>query len=99
MKKIVLVFSTAAVLALSGCADMDTTQQRVLSGAAIGTVAGVGIGALTGGGLLWGAVGGAAVGAAGGYVYDRYENDQEYQRRENNRYRKPHNTKPDKDRY
>lgn len=99
MRKIVLAFSATAIVALSGCADMNPTQQRVLSGAAIGTAAGVGIGALTGGGLLWGAVGGAAVGAAGGYVYDRYENDKAYQRQENNRYRNPRNTRPDKDRY
>jgi uncharacterized membrane protein YebE (DUF533 family) len=55
---------------------MSDTQQRTLSGAAIGTAAGVGIGALTGGGLLWGAAGGAAIGAVGGYVYDQHEKTQ-----------------------
>lgn len=63
----------ATVIGLSACTGMSDTQQRTLSGAAIGTAAGVGIGALTGGGLLWGAAGGTAVGAVGGYVYDQYE--------------------------
>jgi hypothetical protein len=75
MKTTLLVLSTSAVLGLSACTGMSDTQQRTLSGAAIGTAAGVGIGALTGGGLLWGAAGGAVAGAAGGYIYDRYEKD------------------------
>ncbi len=75
MKTTILVLSTSAVLGLSACTGMSDTQQRTLSGAAIGTAAGVGIGALTGGGLLWGAAGGAVAGAAGGYIYDQYEKD------------------------
>ena len=76
MKKILVIGSASALLTLSACTGMSDTQQRTLSGAAIGTAAGVGIGALTGGGLLWGAAGGAAIGAVGGYVYDQYEKDQ-----------------------
>lgn len=68
--------STIAIFSLSACTGMSDTQQRTLSGAAIGTAAGVGIGALTGGGLLWGAAGGAAIGAIGGYVYDQHEKEQ-----------------------
>lgn len=75
MKTTLMVLSASSVLALSACSGMNDTQQRTLSGAAIGTAAGVGIGALTGGGLLWGAAGGAAVGAVGGYAYDQYEKD------------------------
>lgn len=71
MKTTLIVLSTSALLGLSACTGMSDTQQRTLSGAAIGTAAGVGIGALTGGGLLWGAAGGAAVGAVGGYIYDQ----------------------------
>ncbi|QWD21522.1 hypothetical protein G6688_04935 [Polynucleobacter paneuropaeus] len=67
---------------------MSDTQQRTLSGAAIGSAVGVGIGALTGGGLLWGAVGGAAVGGASGYVYDLYDKDQ------NKNKKPPQKTKP-----
>jgi uncharacterized membrane protein YebE (DUF533 family) len=75
MKTTLIVLSTSSLLALSACTGMSDTQQRTLSGAAIGTAAGVGIGALTGGGLLWGAAGGAAIGAVGGYAYDQYEKD------------------------
>jgi hypothetical protein len=76
MKKTLVVLSVASILALSACANMSDTQQRTLSGAAIGSAAGVGIGALTGGALLWGAAGGAAIGAVGGYVYDQHEKKQ-----------------------
>jgi uncharacterized lipoprotein len=76
MKKIFTVLSAVSLLALSACSNMSETQQRTLSGAAIGTAAGVAVGALTGGALLWGAAGGAAVGAAGGYVYDQHEKSQ-----------------------
>ncbi len=76
MKKKLIVLSTALILALSACANMNDTQQRTLSGAAIGSAAGLGIGALTGGGLLWGAAGGAAIGAVGGYIYDQHDKKQ-----------------------
>lgn len=75
MKTTWIVLTSSALLGLSACTGMSDTQQRTLSGAAIGTAAGVGIGALTGGGLLWGAAGGAAVGAAGGYIYDQHEKE------------------------
>jgi len=73
MKNIILTLSLISIVGLSACTNMSDTQQRTMSGAAIGTAAGVGVGALTGGGLLWGAVGGAAIGAASGYVYDQHE--------------------------
>ncbi|MEX0696416.1 MAG: glycine zipper domain-containing protein [Dongiaceae bacterium] len=66
-----------AVLALAllagGCANMSTTEQRVLTGGAIGAATGAAVGAIASGGLGAGvgaAVGGA-VGAAGGYVLDQ----------------------------
>jgi osmotically inducible lipoprotein OsmB len=58
---------------LAGCANMDSSQQRTLSGAAIGTAAGALIGELATGQPLHGAVLGAAAGAAGGWLYDRHE--------------------------
>lgn len=67
----------AVVLAfgLAGCTGMNTTQQRTLSGGAIGA----GVGALgtvaTGGCVACGTAIGAGVGAAGGYIYDKLEND------------------------
>jgi hypothetical protein len=55
---------------------MTTTQQRELSGGAIGAAAGAGITALAGGNPIWGAIGGAAVGVLGGFVYDKHEQGQ-----------------------
>ena len=68
-----LVLVPIAALALSGCSGMSDTQQRTLSGGAIGAAAGAGIVAIAGANPIWGALGGAVVGAAGGYVYDQYE--------------------------
>ncbi len=59
----------AGTLALAGCAGMSETEQRTLSGGAIGTAAGVAVGAITGE-WAW-AAGGAAIGAASGYIYDQ----------------------------
>ncbi|MEZ0259934.1 MAG: hypothetical protein ACAH80_02935 [Alphaproteobacteria bacterium] len=61
----------AMILALSACSDMTRTQQRTLSGAAIGTGVGVAGTAMTGGCITCGAAVGAAAGAAGGYIYDQ----------------------------
>jgi hypothetical protein len=49
---------------------MDNTDQRVLSGAAIGAAAGAGTFWATGGCVTCGAVIGTAAGAVGGYVID-----------------------------
>lgn len=76
MKKILLALPLVAVLTLTGCSGMSTTQQRELSGGAIGAAAGAGIVAIAGGNPIWGAIGGAAVGVLGGYVYDKHEQGQ-----------------------
>lgn len=56
-----------ALLTLTACSGMSTSQQRMLSGGAIGAAGGVALTALTGGSLvaggLIGGAGGAAVGA------------------------------------
>ena len=67
--KIVTVLLLLSVLA--GCAGMSTTQQRTLSGAAIGAGGGAAIGAITGGSPGVGAAVGAGAGALGGYLYDQ----------------------------
>ncbi|MDA8249736.1 MAG: hypothetical protein M0Z28_11215 [Rhodospirillales bacterium] len=54
------------VLALAGCANLTPSQQRMLSGGALGSAAGLGIAALSGGSLLVGGLVGAAGGAAVG---------------------------------
>jgi hypothetical protein len=51
----------ALVLLLTGCAGMNQSEQRMVSGAAMG-------------GVVAGPVG-AAVGAGAGYVYDRTRQD------------------------
>jgi len=58
-------------LLLAGCAGMDNTEQRVLSGAAIGAGAGAGLGAVTGGlSIPAGAIIGAGAGAVTGLAVD-----------------------------
>ncbi len=59
------------LLSLAACNGMGRTEQRVLTGGAIGAGAGAAGAALTGGGLGTGALIGGAVGAGSGYVYDR----------------------------
>jgi len=60
-----------AALLLAGCAGLDHTEQRVLTGAAIGAGAGAGLGAVTGGlSIPAGAAIGAAAGAVGGLGVD-----------------------------
>ena len=70
MKKIFCIAILCAALPLAACSNMNTTQQRTLSGAAIGTGVGVATTAVTGGCISCGAAVGAAAGAAGGYIYD-----------------------------
>lgn len=75
----------AAALAFSllgaGCAEMDDTTRRTVTGAGIGAAGGALIGSLTGD-AGWGALLGAGVGAAGGYLHDRNR------RREDDAYRR-----------
>jgi uncharacterized membrane protein len=67
-----IITAVAATALLAGCSNMSNTQQRTLSGAAIGTAGGAALGAI-GGNPLLGAGAGAAAGAVGGYVYDQHE--------------------------
>jgi osmotically inducible lipoprotein OsmB len=60
---------------------MSDTEQRTLSGAAIGAGAGTAIGAVSGNTGL-GAVIGTAAGAAGGYIYDSHKKAQETEKKE-----------------
>jgi hypothetical protein len=60
------------LLMLVGCAGMSDTEQRTLSGGAIGAAGGAVVGAIAGNTGL-GLAAGAAAGAAGGYLYDRHE--------------------------
>ena len=65
------VFVTVCFMGLAACSNMTHTQQRTLSGAAIGTGVGAAGAALTGGCVTCGAAIGAGAGAVGGYLYDQ----------------------------
>lgn len=74
MKKLAVLVMVAALL-LSGCSGMSTTEQRVLSGGAIGAGSGALIGWAAGSPAAGAAIG-AGAGALGGFIYDRYEKSQ-----------------------
>jgi len=74
MRKMVISIVVATVL-LSGCSGMSNTEQRVLSGTAIGAGGGTLIGWAAGGPLVGAAVG-AGAGALGGILYDQQQKSQ-----------------------
>jgi outer membrane protein OmpA-like peptidoglycan-associated protein len=67
-----------AAAGLSGCANMNETQQGTAKGAGIGALAGAVLGAATNGskGAATGAILGGAVGAGGGYIWSKKMQDQ-----------------------
>jgi osmotically inducible lipoprotein OsmB len=74
MKKTAILVIMVAVL-LGGCSGMSYTEQRTLSGGAIGAAGGALIGAAAGAPGTGAAIGGGA-GLLGGYLYDQYEKSQ-----------------------
>ena len=73
MKKTLAIMVIA--LAISGCAGMSPTEQRVLSGGAMGAAGGSLIGLAVGSPAVGAAVGGGA-GLLGGLAYDQYQKSQ-----------------------
>jgi osmotically inducible lipoprotein OsmB len=73
--RIAVVLVLVAAVFLGGCAGMSTTEQRVVSGGAIGAGSGALIGWAAGCPGCGAAIG-AGTGALGGYVYDQYEKSQ-----------------------
>jgi osmotically inducible lipoprotein OsmB len=71
MKKVMILVVVLA-LALGGCSGMSSTQQRMLSGGAIGASSGALIGWAAGSPAAGAAIGGGA-GVLGGFLYDQYE--------------------------
>ena len=71
MKKATALFFVA-ILLVGGCSGMSPTEQRVLSGGAIGASGGALIGALAGSAAIGAAAGGGA-GLLGGLAYDQYQ--------------------------
>jgi osmotically inducible lipoprotein OsmB len=74
MRKTVILVIMVAVL-IGGCSGMSYTEQRTLSGGAIGAAGGALIGAAAGSPGTGAAIG-AGAGLLGGYIYDRYEKSQ-----------------------
>lgn len=74
MKRFILA-AVVAALPLVGCAEMNPTQQRALSGTAIGAGGGAIIGAIAGNAGLGAGIG-AVAGLAGGLIYDKVKKDQ-----------------------
>ncbi len=71
MKKAQALF-LVAVLFVGGCSGMSNTEQRVLSGGAIGASGGALVGALAGSAGIGAAAGGGA-GLLAGFAYDQYQ--------------------------
>lgn len=71
MKKSLALLLVVIVFA-GACSGMSYTEQRVLSGGAIGAGSGALIGAAAGSAATGAAIGGGA-GLLGGYLYDRYQ--------------------------
>jgi hypothetical protein len=63
-------------LTLSSCADMSATQQRAMTGTAMGAAGGAAIGAMAGNAPMGAAIG-AGVGLLGGLIVDRQEKAKE----------------------
>lgn len=61
------------IVMVAGCSHMSATEQRILSGGALGAGTGAAIGAITGGSILMGTAIGAGAGAVGGLVYDEMQ--------------------------
>ena len=70
-----LVLAVCGVV-LTGCAGLNDTQQRALTGTAIGAGGGAILGAI-GGNAGLGAVAGAAAGLAGGLIYDSVKKNEQ----------------------
>lgn len=76
MAKRELTIAAGLVLVLAACSDMSSTQQRTLTGGAMGAGAGAIGGAIAGNAGLGAAIG-AGVGLAGGYLYDQNQKAKE----------------------
>jgi osmotically inducible lipoprotein OsmB len=77
MKRAILPLALAAALGIAGCSGMSNTEQRVLSGGAIGAGVGAAGTVITGGCVTCGALIGGAAGAGAGYLYDQYKKERD----------------------
>lgn len=74
MKSLIAVAMAASML--SGCAGMNDTQQRALTGTVGGAAIGAGLGAI-GGNAGLGAIAGAGAGLTGGLIVDRVRRNEQ----------------------
>lgn len=70
MKRMLSLTLVLVLLATVGCANMTPTQQRALSGGAIGAAGGAALGAIVGGSPAIGAAVGGAAGVAAGALWE-----------------------------
>jgi osmotically inducible lipoprotein OsmB len=81
MKRMIFAIVFVTLIAfLTSCAGLTRTQQKTLTGAAIGAGGGAILGEIVGGRPFTGAVIGAGVGALGGYIAG--ESDEGYYHRQ-----------------
>lgn len=73
MRRLLSAMAIGAAILTAGCSNMSATEQRTLSGGAIGAGAGAAVSGLTGGSVVGGAIVGGALGAGAGYLYDRHD--------------------------
>ena len=71
-----MIGTVSALLLLSGCSGMSDTEQRAVSGTAIGAAGGAVVGAIAGNTVAGAAIG-AGAGLAGGLIVDHVEKDKE----------------------
>ena len=71
MKRALVPLAALALLGTAACSNLNDTQQRTLTGAGAGAVAGTVIGAAAGGCIWCGTLVGGAIGAGAGYLYDQ----------------------------
>lgn len=70
MQRLLALFLVWMTVVAVGCANMTPTQQRALSGGAIGAAGGAAVGAIVGGSPAIGAAVGGAAGAATGALWN-----------------------------
>ncbi|MGF1608508.1 MAG: hypothetical protein ACFCUQ_03875 [Kiloniellales bacterium] len=75
MRSLTIAVVLLSGLALGACSGLDRTEQRVLSGGAIGAGVGAAGTVITGGCVACGAAIGGAVGAGVGYIVDQAQRD------------------------
>lgn len=73
MKRIMFAFVILAFVCTLGCAGMTHTQQKTLSGGAIGAAGGAVLGAVVGGSPAIGAAVGGGAGALTGYIIGEHD--------------------------